>query len=103
MALYHRAGARYFVVQSVFHDNFFNYDSKVNRFNSVKIGPKKDICALWKKAADAYHMPFGMTEHLGASFGIPIKGRTVTARIREFPMMGTTLLTQTFIMPTRNM
>lgn len=68
MALYHRAGARYFVVQAVFHDNFFNYDSKVNRFNSVRIGPQKDICALWKKAADAYHMPFGMTEHLGASF-----------------------------------
>ena len=47
---------------------FFNYDSKVNRFNSVNIGPGKDICALWKAAADSYHMPFGLTEHLGASF-----------------------------------
>ncbi len=68
MDLYHRAGARYFVAQATHHDNFFNYDSKVNRFNSVNIGPKKDICALWKDAADIYHMPFGLSEHLAASF-----------------------------------
>lgn len=68
MDLYYRAGARYFVAQAMHHDNFFNYGSKVNRFNSVNMGPGKDICALWKAAADAYHMPFGLTEHLGASF-----------------------------------
>ncbi len=68
MELYHRAGARYFVAQATHHDNFFNYDSRVNRYNSVNIGPKKDICAMWKAAADARHMPFGLTEHLGASF-----------------------------------
>ena len=68
MALYHEAGARYFVAQAMHHDHFFNYDSKLNRFNSVKVGPEKDICALWKAAAKKYDMPFGLTEHLGASF-----------------------------------
>lgn len=68
MELYHRAGARYFVAQAMHHDNFFNYESQVNRFNSVNIGPGKDICSLWKAAADKYQMPFGLTEHLGASF-----------------------------------
>ena len=68
MELYHRAGARYFVAQAMHHDNFFNYDSLVNANNSVKIGPEKDICALWKEAADQFGMPFGLTEHLGASF-----------------------------------
>lgn len=68
MGLYHRAGARYFVAQAMHHDNFFNYDSMVNANNSVKIGPQKDICALWKEAADQFGMPFGLTEHLGASF-----------------------------------
>lgn len=68
MELYYRAGARYFVAQATHHDNFFNYNSKVNRFNSVNIGPKKDICALWKQAAEKYNMPFGLTEHLAASF-----------------------------------
>ena len=68
MDLYYRAGARYFVAQAMHHDNFFNYDSKIHPFNSVNIGPGKDICALWKAAADKHNMPFGLTEHLGASF-----------------------------------
>ena len=68
MELYYKAGARYFATQATHHDNFFNYDSKVNRFNSVKIGPGKDICALWQKAAKKYDMYFGLTEHLSASF-----------------------------------
>lgn len=68
MALYYKAGARYFVAQATHHDNFFNYASDVNRMNSVNVGPNKDICAMWKKAADKYNMPFGLTEHLAASF-----------------------------------
>lgn len=68
MGLYYKAGARYFVAQAMHHDNFFNYDSKVNANNSAKIGPEKDICGMWKEAADKYGMPFGLTEHLGASF-----------------------------------
>ena len=68
MAKYHKAGARYFMSQGTHHDHFFNYNSKVNRMNSVNVGPKKDILALWKAAADKYGMPFGISEHLGASF-----------------------------------
>ena len=68
MKLYHKAGARYFVGQAMHHDHFFNYPSKLNRFNSMQVGPKKDICGLWKEAAEKFNMPFGFTEHLGATF-----------------------------------
>lgn len=68
MSLYKKAGARYFVAQATHHDHFFNYASKVNRFNSVDVGPGKDICALWKQAAVNEGLPFGLTEHLGAAF-----------------------------------
>ncbi|MBR5367570.1 MAG: alpha-L-fucosidase [Clostridia bacterium] len=68
MSLYYKAGARYFVAQATHHDHFFNYDSDVNRFNSVRVGPGKNICGLWKAAAEKYNMPFGLTEHLAASF-----------------------------------
>ena len=68
MGLYHKAGARYFVGQAMHHDHFFNFPSKYNRFNSMQTGPMKDICGLWKAAADKYNMPFGLTEHLGATF-----------------------------------
>jgi alpha-L-fucosidase len=68
MEKYYKAGARYFVAQASHHDHFFNYASKLNRFNSVDMGPHKDICGLWKAAAKKYDMPFGITEHLAASF-----------------------------------
>lgn len=68
MDLYYKAGARYFVAQAMHHDHFFNYDSAVNRMNSVNVGPHRDILAAWKKEADRYSLPFGVTEHLGASF-----------------------------------
>jgi len=68
MNLYHKAGARYFVGQAVHHDHFFNFPSKYNRFNSTQIGPMKDICGMWKAAADKFDMPFGLAEHLAASF-----------------------------------
>ncbi len=68
MEKYYKAGARYFMSQATHHDHFFNYDSKLNRMNSVNVGPKMDILAMWKKAADKFGMPFGVSEHLGASF-----------------------------------
>ena len=68
MERYKNAGARYFVAQAMHHDHFFNYDSDLNRMNSVKVGPKKDIVGLWKAAADKFGLPFGVTEHLGASY-----------------------------------
>jgi len=68
MDLYVAAGAKYFVAQAMHHDNFFNYDSKIHRWNSVNMGPKKDIVALWKAAASRRGLPFGLSEHLGATF-----------------------------------
>lgn len=68
MALYRKAGARYFVGQAMHHDHFFNYPSRYNRFNSSKIGPMKDICGLWKAAAEKEGLRFGLTEHLAATF-----------------------------------
>ncbi len=68
MKRYKKAGARYFVAQAMHHDHFFNYPSALNRFNSTKIGPMRDIVGDWKKAADREGLRFGLTEHLGASF-----------------------------------
>jgi len=43
MKLYKRAGAKYFVSMGTHHDNFFLWNSKINRWNSVNMGPKKDV------------------------------------------------------------
>lgn len=41
MALFVEAGARYFVGQAMHHDNFDNFDSAHNPWNSTKVGPMK--------------------------------------------------------------
>jgi len=68
MDKYVKAGAKYFMTQATHHDHFFNYDSALNSMNSVKVGPNKDILALWKAAADKRGLRFGVSEHLAASF-----------------------------------
>lgn len=68
MNLFVEAGGKYFVAQGMHHDNFDNFDSAHNRWNSVNVGPHKDIVGLWKQAAAEHGLPFGVTEHLGASF-----------------------------------
>lgn len=68
MALYKKAGAKYFVSMGTHHDNFFLWNSKLHRWNATQMGPMKDVVGLWQKAAKANGMPFGVSEHLGASY-----------------------------------
>lgn len=68
MALYKRVGAKYFVSMGSHHDNFFLWNSKVHRWNSVQMGPMKDVVGLWQQAAKKEGLRFGVSEHLGASY-----------------------------------
>ena len=68
MQQYKRAGARYFVALAVHHDNFDCWASKHHHWNSVNIGPQKDIVGLWKQAAIRHGLRFGVTEHLERSY-----------------------------------
>jgi alpha-L-fucosidase len=68
MGLYKRAGAKYFVSMGVHHDNFDLWDSKYNRWNSVQMGPKRDVVGTWKKAAQNAGLRFGVSEHLWISY-----------------------------------
>ncbi len=68
MALYKKAGARYFVSMGTHHDNFFLWNSKLHSWNAVNMGPKRDVVGDWQKAAQKLGLRFGVSEHLGASF-----------------------------------
>jgi alpha-L-fucosidase len=63
MALYKRAGAKYFFALANHHDNFDAYDSKHHSWNSVNIGPKKDIVGTWARIARAQGLRFGVSNH----------------------------------------
>jgi alpha-L-fucosidase len=68
MKLYKRVGAKYFVSMATHHDNFFLWNSKLHKWNSVNMGPKKDVVGLWQQAAKREGLYFGVSEHLGASY-----------------------------------
>jgi len=63
MALYKRAGAQYFFALANHHDNFDNWDSQYQPWNSVAIGPKKDLIGGWARAARENGLRFGVSVH----------------------------------------
>lgn len=68
MALYKKAGAKYFFSMGVHHDNFDLWNSKYQRWNAVQMGPKKDVVGIWAKAARSQGLKFGVSEHLWISY-----------------------------------
>ncbi|NQU76218.1 MAG: alpha-L-fucosidase [Planctomycetes bacterium] len=83
--LFKKAGAKYFTPCAVHHDNFDLWNSRHHRWNSVNMGPRKDIVGLWRQATLAAGLRFGVTTHLertwswfatnkGADISGPFKG-----------------------------
>jgi alpha-L-fucosidase len=63
VAFYKENGAKYFMALANFHDNFDNWNSKYQPWNSVNVGPKKDVIAGWAAAAKKNNLPFGVSVH----------------------------------------
>ncbi|HVU23411.1 MAG TPA: alpha-L-fucosidase [Opitutus sp.] len=63
VALYARAGAQYFFALANHHDNFDLWDSKYQPWNSLRVGPHKDLIAGWAAAARRHHLKFGVSVH----------------------------------------
>lgn len=68
MALYQRAGSKYFFALANHHDNFDAYDSTHHAWNSVNVGPKKDIVGTWARVARARGLRFGVSNHSAHSW-----------------------------------
>lgn len=63
MELYVKAGAKYFMSLANHHDNFDCYDSRYHAWNSVRIGPRKDIVGTWAQVAREFGLRFGVSNH----------------------------------------
>ena len=95
VAFYKKIGAQYFFALGNHHDNMDLWDSKYQPWNSVNMGPKKDILAGWEKAARKYGLYFGISFHadhawswyepsqrhdtIGPKKGIPYDGKLTKA------------------------
>ena len=68
LKLYKKAGAKYFLALGVHHDNFDCWDSKYHRWNSVEMGPGKNIVQMWREATLKEGLRFGLSEHHERSY-----------------------------------
>jgi alpha-L-fucosidase len=60
---YQQAGARFLIIQGVHHDNFDNWNSTYQPWNSVNMGPHRDLLGEWSKASRAAGMHYGVAFH----------------------------------------
>jgi alpha-L-fucosidase len=63
LKFYKDNGAKIFMALANHHDNFDLYDSKYQPWNSVALGPKKDLIGGWAKAARKNGLRFGVSVH----------------------------------------
>ena len=56
-------GAKYFVALANHHDHFDNFDSSHHPWNSVEIGPKRDIIKEFEVSCKKYDIPYGVSSH----------------------------------------
>ncbi len=61
--LYKKSGARYVVPGAQHHENFAMWDSRVTPFNSMKMGPKRDVIGELATAVRKRGMKFGVANH----------------------------------------
>lgn len=63
MQLYAEVGARYFVAMATHEDNFDAFASRYHAWNSVNVGPRRDVIGEWARAARKRGLRFGVSNH----------------------------------------
>lgn len=61
--LYKSVGAKYFMALANHHDNFDLWNSPYQEWNSVNIGPKRDLIGEWSEACKEAGLPLGVSVH----------------------------------------
>ena len=65
LKFYKDNGAKYFLALAVHCDNFDNWNSRYQPWNSVNLGPHQDLIGDWAKAARKNGLHFGVSVHNG--------------------------------------
>ncbi|TWU34588.1 Alpha-L-fucosidase [Novipirellula aureliae] len=83
-------GARYFMALAHHHDNFDNWDSTYQEWNSVNVGPKRDIIGEFSESAKKFGVPFGVTTHDERFFdwNLPAFGADNSGEFKDIPYDG---------------
>ncbi len=83
MELFQRAGAGYVMPVAEHHDGFQMYKSDLSQWNSVRMGPCRDLIGEWKAAAEARGIQFCTSTHRAEHWFFMSHGKDFDSDIRE--------------------
>ncbi len=98
-SLFRQAGAKYVVPVAEHHDGFAMYDSELNEWNAVRMGPKRDVIGELKQAVEKQDLVFGLSSHRlenawffngGMKFPSDVQDSTITLYGRRLEESGYT-------------
>ncbi|WP_234406638.1 alpha-L-fucosidase [Prolixibacter bellariivorans] len=91
LSFYRENGAQYFMALANHHDNFDNFNSRYQPWNSVKLGPGKDLIGGWEKAARKHGLRFAVSVHASHTWSWyePARGADKSGPLAGVPYDGT--------------
>ena len=81
--LFKEAGARYVVPVAEHHDGFALYNSTFNPWNSVKMGPKRDLMKELREAILSEGLHFGLSSHRAENCWFFSEGMKIPSDVRD--------------------
>lgn len=83
ITLFKESGAKYVVPVAEHHDGFSMYNSRVNVWNSVNMGPKKDIIGELRAASLKHGLHFGLSSHRAENAWYFNGGKQVASDVQD--------------------
>jgi alpha-L-fucosidase len=81
--LFKESGAQYVVPVAEHHDGFSMYDSAINPWNSVKMGPRRDVIGELSKAIRKEGLHFGLSSHRAEHWWFFSGGREFPSDVQD--------------------
>ncbi len=81
--LFVEAGAKFVVPVAEHHDGFAMYDTPLNRWNAVRMGPKRDVTGDLAKAVRRRGLVFGLSSHRAEHFWFFNGGREFVSDVQD--------------------
>ncbi|TYK67464.1 alpha-L-fucosidase [Colwellia echini] len=77
------SGAKYIVPVAEHHDGFSMYDNSYTRWDSVEMGPKRDIIQELKNASEKNDIHFGLSSHRAENWWFFDGGREMPSDVQD--------------------
>lgn len=83
LAIVKKSGAKYIVPVAEHHDGFSMYDNSYTKWDSVEMGPKRDVIQELKEASEKAGIHFGLSSHRAENWWFFDGGREMPSDVQD--------------------